>query len=82
MTAPLTQPGTAPAALAATLLQGAPRAPLPVATIWRRKLIALWTERRYQAALRQRDRNDRRCRALARDYRRARVALMGARGLL
>ena len=77
-----TQPGTAPAALAATILQGAPRDPLPAATIWRRTLVALWAERRYQAALARRDRNERRCRALARARSRARVALACARGLL
>lgn len=70
------------AALAATILQGAPREPLPAGTIWRRRIIALWAERRYQAALRRRDRNERRCRALARERNRARVALFGARGLL
>ena len=82
MTDQPTQPGTAPAALASHLLQGAPHAPMPAATIWRRRIVALWIERRYQAALRQRDRNERRCRTLARESRRARVALMGARGLL
>lgn len=70
------------AALAATILQGAPRAPLPATVIWRRRIIALWTEGRYQAALSRRERNERRCRALARERTRARVALMGARGLL
>lgn len=78
-----TAPRPAPrAALAATILQGAPREPLPAGTIWRRRIIALWTERRYQAALRRRDRNERRCRVLARERNRARVALFGARGLL
>ena len=70
------------AALAATILQGTPREPLPAGIIWRRRIIALWAERRYQAALRRRDRNERRCRALARERSRARVALFGARGLL
>lgn len=78
-----TAPPPAPrAALAATILQGAPREPLPASTIWRRRIIALWAERRYAAALRRRDRNERRCRALARERNRARVALLGARGLL
>ena len=77
-----TQPGTTPTDLGICVLLGAPHAPMPAATIWRRRIVALWTERRYQAALRRRDRNERRCRALARDSRRARVALMGARGLL
>ena len=78
----LSQPGTTPTDLGACVLLGAPHAPMPATTIWRRRIVALWLERRYQAALRRRDRNERRCRALARDSRRARVALMGARGLL
>ncbi len=82
MTDTATQPADKVAALSASILQGAPREPLPRAIVWRRTLIALVYERRYQAALRRRVRNELRCRVLARQRQRARVALLGARGLL